>query len=169
MNKTKQIVLGIGAILAILASPLILAQDIQTDVGIPIGEGIQDLQIKIGETMTALTEQAQTIASLENRINLVETYTTTNSSSASGPTFTFGHLEDDANGHAKGWDPGNSTGHFILEKAAKKFKSVISFTILQANPHPCWISGIKTEVGFEIHCEKTINENAMLNYVVMNP
>lgn len=105
----------------------------------------------------------------ESRLSdLGDVVTDMQANSSAGPTFVMVHLEDDAQGAAKGWNPGTKTGFFINEDAVKK-KSVITYTLIGSNPNPCWISEVKIEKGFELHCEKKPTDGTMLNYMVATP
>ncbi len=119
-----------------------------------------------------LTRTQNNVVELHDRVSRVENALQSNGTNDgegdSNPTIKIVHLEDNASGHAKGWNPGSVTGVYILENQIKK-KSVIQFTILYGNPNPCWVSGASLEHGFEIHCQKIIPEGAMLNYTITNP
>lgn len=151
MSESKSRLLVWGGGLAILfLAPLALAQS-NVDVATIGVNTIQVIHEKIDE--------------LSKRLERLERGS---QNAAAGPKFTFVQLLDDAAGHAKGWDPGLKNAFYIPEYAIKD-KSVIQYSIAKANPHPCWISSFKPEKGFELHCEKIVDENAVLNYVIMTP
>ena len=79
-------------------------------------------------------------------------------------------LQDDANGHAKGWDPNNDTDTFNITDSEYTLTSVVVVNIIDPTNGPiCQVddSNVATR-EFQVVCEDPPANGAAINYAIIN-
>ena len=79
-------------------------------------------------------------------------------------------LQDDGNGHARGWDPNNDTDTFIISDSDYTSSSVVVVNLNDTENAPiCQVdeSHVVSKV-FEVICDDPPSNGAAINYAIIN-
>jgi hypothetical protein len=79
-------------------------------------------------------------------------------------------LQDDGNGHARGWDPNNDTDTFIISDTDYTSSSVVVVNLNDTENAPiCQVdeSHVVSKV-FEVICDDPPSNGAAINYAIIN-